>query len=492
MAQLNDLIVNGYTRFLNSAYGNLNGSAASALTAGTAKSASQVFGLLATATSKTITADNSTIGSVVNPKLVFCNANQDQRGFMIWSDYNDANAWAGDASSYFGGSYITDGFVLTSDQGNSITITKNLSATNFKAIETSATNINSKNTIMFLGKNTYVHTEPTANTAAKTYDRSLSSTLPAGTWRDNFNSFYVDGGINQSFSSSEFSTTAGGAMAIGQNASAVGRNSFAFGNSAFAIAPYSYVFAKGGISYNYGQALLGTFPVIGRSLLSVGMGSADNYRRDAFTLTKDTARFSDSIIFRCNSANISFCESISLSSQNVTAQNATARNLEIRPDFWTGASALKTYANDFTEWFSQTSKYPMGGQSTGGPDGLIRAGRIKQAFFTASAKQSADISFLYSLVKWQGTTWKFKAMCPFGSNNGKCLLFDFNDLNKQVTVYHNDGCTAISTAQQFKLYFNTNGTPGANLYYIGNRCVDITVTLGNSTGEYYMFINSYN
>ena len=135
MAQLNDLIVNGYTRFLNSAYGNLNGSAASALTAGTAKSASQVFGILATATSTAVTADTATIGSVINPKLVFCNANQNQKGFIIWSDYNDANAWNGDASSYFGGSYITDGFVLTSDQGNSITLAKNLSATNFKATD---------------------------------------------------------------------------------------------------------------------------------------------------------------------------------------------------------------------------------------------------------------------------------------------------------------------------------------------------------------------
>jgi hypothetical protein len=40
MAQLNDLIVNGYTRFLNSAYGNLNGSATSALCAAYALNAS--------------------------------------------------------------------------------------------------------------------------------------------------------------------------------------------------------------------------------------------------------------------------------------------------------------------------------------------------------------------------------------------------------------------------------------------------------------------
>ena len=40
MAQLNDLIVNGYTRFLNSAYGNLNGSATSALCAANATNAS--------------------------------------------------------------------------------------------------------------------------------------------------------------------------------------------------------------------------------------------------------------------------------------------------------------------------------------------------------------------------------------------------------------------------------------------------------------------
>lgn len=39
MAQLNDLIVNGYTRFLNSAYGNLNGSATSALCAANAATA---------------------------------------------------------------------------------------------------------------------------------------------------------------------------------------------------------------------------------------------------------------------------------------------------------------------------------------------------------------------------------------------------------------------------------------------------------------------
>ena len=39
MAQLNDLIVNGYTRFLNSAYGNLNGSATSALCAAYAAAA---------------------------------------------------------------------------------------------------------------------------------------------------------------------------------------------------------------------------------------------------------------------------------------------------------------------------------------------------------------------------------------------------------------------------------------------------------------------
>lgn len=41
MAQLNDLIVNGYTRFLNSAYGNLNGSATSALCASNAATAAK-------------------------------------------------------------------------------------------------------------------------------------------------------------------------------------------------------------------------------------------------------------------------------------------------------------------------------------------------------------------------------------------------------------------------------------------------------------------
>jgi hypothetical protein len=130
-----------FSTYFNGTSANTALTAKYALSADYAKSASQGFGILATATSTAVTGTNTTIGSVVNPKLVFSNSGQNQKGFIIWSDYNAANAWSGDASAYFGGAAISDGFVLTSDQGNSITLAKNLSATNFKATKISATNI---------------------------------------------------------------------------------------------------------------------------------------------------------------------------------------------------------------------------------------------------------------------------------------------------------------------------------------------------------------
>lgn len=130
-----------FSTYFNGTSANSALTAKSALSADYSKSASQGFGILATATSTAVTAANNTIGSVVNPKLVFSNSGQNQKGFIIWSDYNAANAWSGDASAYFGGVAISDGFVLTSDQSNSITLAKNLSATNFKATKISATNI---------------------------------------------------------------------------------------------------------------------------------------------------------------------------------------------------------------------------------------------------------------------------------------------------------------------------------------------------------------
>ena len=134
-----------FSTYFNGTSANSALTSKSALSADYAKSASQGFGILATATSTTVTGTNTTIGTVVNPKLVFSNSGQNQKGFIIWSDYNAANAWSGDASAYFGGAAISDGFVLTSDQDNSITLAKNLSATNFKATKISATNLTATN-----------------------------------------------------------------------------------------------------------------------------------------------------------------------------------------------------------------------------------------------------------------------------------------------------------------------------------------------------------
>lgn len=126
-------------------------SALSALTAKTAlssnyaKSAKHTFGVLASATSTTVTAANTALSSLDNPKIILSNSGENQKGYIIWSDYNAANAWSGNASAYFGNVAISDGFVLTSDQVNSITLTKNLSATNFKADKISATNLSGTN-----------------------------------------------------------------------------------------------------------------------------------------------------------------------------------------------------------------------------------------------------------------------------------------------------------------------------------------------------------
>ena len=100
----------------------------------------------ASATSTAVTAGNATdINALDNPKLGFWNSAANQKGYIIWSDYNTANGWAAGETAFFGGTAISDGFVVTSDQMNSILITKNLSASNLKAPKLSATNLSATN-----------------------------------------------------------------------------------------------------------------------------------------------------------------------------------------------------------------------------------------------------------------------------------------------------------------------------------------------------------
>ena len=102
----------------------------------------QLVTVLATACTTAVTANTKdTVNALSNPKIGFYDTDATQKGYIIWTDYNNTNTWVNADSAFFGGTSITDGFVVTSDQLNSILVTKNLSATNFKANTISATTV---------------------------------------------------------------------------------------------------------------------------------------------------------------------------------------------------------------------------------------------------------------------------------------------------------------------------------------------------------------
>lgn len=102
----------------------------------------QLVTVLATACTTAVTANTKdSVNALSNPKIGFYDTDATQKGYILWTDYNNTNTWVNADSAFFGGTSITDGFVVTSDQLNSILVTKNLSATNFKANTISATTV---------------------------------------------------------------------------------------------------------------------------------------------------------------------------------------------------------------------------------------------------------------------------------------------------------------------------------------------------------------
>ena len=102
----------------------------------------QLVTVLATACTTAVTANTKdSVNALSNPKIGFYDTDATQKGYILWTDYNNTNTWVNADSAFFGGTSITDGFVVTSDQLNSIMVTKNLSATNFKANTISATTV---------------------------------------------------------------------------------------------------------------------------------------------------------------------------------------------------------------------------------------------------------------------------------------------------------------------------------------------------------------
>ena len=102
----------------------------------------QLVTVLATACTSSVTANTKdSVNALSNPKIGFYDTDATQKGYILWTDYNNTNTWVNADSAFFGGTSITDGFVVTSDQLNSILVTKNLSATNLKANTISATTV---------------------------------------------------------------------------------------------------------------------------------------------------------------------------------------------------------------------------------------------------------------------------------------------------------------------------------------------------------------
>ena len=117
----------------------------------------------ASATEANITAANATgVNAINNPKIGFWNSAASQKGYIIWTDYNNSNTWVNADSAFYGGAALSDGFVVTSDQLNSILVSKNLSATNFKAPKISATNLTATNIVGTLNREYTSFTNGTA------------------------------------------------------------------------------------------------------------------------------------------------------------------------------------------------------------------------------------------------------------------------------------------------------------------------------------------
>lgn len=76
----------------------------------------------------------SDVTQIQNPRICFsaCENNDHQQGYLIWSDWNNTNLWTTSNTAWCDGQ-PSDGFVLTSNQGNSIFAAKNISANRIKA-----------------------------------------------------------------------------------------------------------------------------------------------------------------------------------------------------------------------------------------------------------------------------------------------------------------------------------------------------------------------
>lgn len=153
MAQLNDLIVNGYTRFLNSAYGNLNGSATSALcaayaaAAGSAPVASHSITSTAHSDTGTFFSGNSARSACSATSAV--NAGTADNALKVYHSAWNANsaravAFTETASGY---SQIGTAADFTYNPSTKLLSVVSASATNVRGVTVSATNVTAATTV---------------------------------------------------------------------------------------------------------------------------------------------------------------------------------------------------------------------------------------------------------------------------------------------------------------------------------------------------------
>lgn len=153
MAQLNDLIVNGYTRFLNSAYGNLNGSATSALCAAYAAAAGSApvasHSITSTAHSDTGTFFSGNSARSACSATSAKNAGTADNALKVYHSAWNANsaravAFTETASGY---SQIGTAADFTYNPSTKLLSVVSASATNVRGVTVSATNVTAATTV---------------------------------------------------------------------------------------------------------------------------------------------------------------------------------------------------------------------------------------------------------------------------------------------------------------------------------------------------------